>query len=736
MKGHRHHPSLVLLLLAFLAGVQAWGHGADKPVKAVSGVSGIFGDSHGGYGFVSSSEAAASDSLNFGCSPEDIKSYVKAACKPGTGIADPNTLARDFLLPIVTQKMRDKIYESMVLRQEAARASADRLLALRPGTDEAVRNAAGAKADVRPIPVAASPGCISPDSSGMHAAKDLPVAYPGAETGTGDTIITRYPGDTDMILADRGSEMTEGSLLQRYRATINQFNIQTMLQSVAFSDQLDYELTKCTGAASSSPLCADLHDKKERLAGSFPMLFGPGSEARAEKMRAAYKSVVGDGAYKRAIQRDVKKDRNNSLGALDEDFAKALVKGIKPDAKPADVAVDQKVMDAALSVMNDQEAASAQEMSAVCGTPGSSPSLEDLVKRYPNVAKQMLLDMPESSRQAAKAVLCSSPALAQLHNPPRCDGVCGSLANGGEMKVCRAQPDFPYSSDSFFKYRRPDPSGPLMMDLTVYLSPGPGMKKEDVEAAAAEMQANAQSYYNCQAGNTPPATFKFKDKPTATVEQEVSCPPDVKDKPNPPIQFNISMKIAPDKKAQPLVQYNKCYRAEDSITDCDKVRGFVVKDCQKACEGQADCKKACDSSEPAVACKTKCNEKFEIDLDEDATKAAKTDAKRTACSENCDRHVAAAGSPELNREDAGHYTANTGLGTVFHEVGHLLSLDDEYQNPAYSFNLLGEHDSLMNNSSGKSRIYPRHFRRMETPALSCAGIRACDADKGCSGYPK
>jgi len=83
---------------------------------------------------------------------------------------------------------------------------------------------------------------------------------------------------------------------------------------------------------------------------------------------------------------------------------------------------------------------------------------------------------------------------------------------------------------------------------------------------------------------------------------------------------------------------------------------------------------------------------------------------------NC-RQTMTHGSP--NRANAGNYTLNQGNGTVFHEVGHIFGLDDEYLDPTYPYTPQGEHNSIMNSSDNdNSRLFPRHLKQLISP-LSC-----------------
>lgn len=79
-----------------------------------------------------------------------------------------------------------------------------------------------------------------------------------------------------------------------------------------------------------------------------------------------------------------------------------------------------------------------------------------------------------------------------------------------------------------------------------------------------------------------------------------------------------------------------------------------------------------------------------------------------------------AGHPRFNRADSGNLTTSVDASTFIHEVGHILNLDDEYQDATYPFLPQGEEDSMMNGSAATDRFYPRHFNKMLEP-VRCVG---------------
>ncbi|MGK5089620.1 hypothetical protein WDW86_18870 [Bdellovibrionota bacterium FG-2] len=149
------------------------------------------------------------------------------------------------------------------------------------------------------------------------------------------------------------------------------------------------------------------------------------------------------------------------------------------------------------------------------------------------------------------------------------------------------------------------------------------------------------------------------------------------------LKFEISCKeVAVGGAVSEAVRVHRCFRSEigdeNQAKDCGAVRSFAVNDWQKTCpSGDESCLKGMDLA------------------------------------------AGPAGGPALNRADSGNFTLNQRLGTVFHEVGHLLGLNDEYEMTPMPLGLLGPKESFMNNSHDpNSRPMPYHFARIVEP-LSC-----------------
>ena len=73
-------------------------------------------------------------------------------------------------------------------------------------------------------------------------------------------------------------------------------------------------------------------------------------------------------------------------------------------------------------------------------------------------------------------------------------------------------------------------------------------------------------------------------------------------------------------------------------------------------------------------------------------------------------------TPEGDWQNAANYTLDMDPKVLYHEMGHLVGLDDEYDADYYPVNNLGETESIMNSGL---KLFPRHIRRIIQPALRC-----------------
>lgn len=70
------------------------------------------------------------------------------------------------------------------------------------------------------------------------------------------------------------------------------------------------------------------------------------------------------------------------------------------------------------------------------------------------------------------------------------------------------------------------------------------------------------------------------------------------------------------------------------------------------------------------------------------------------------------GASEYDRENAGNLSTKTPLSVLAHEFGHRMGFNDEYEDPTYPIQVLGEESSIMNYTGPHVRLYPRHLKNI------------------------
>jgi hypothetical protein len=295
---------------------------------------------------------------------------------------------------------------------------------------------------------------------------------------------------------------------------------------------------------------------------------------------------------------------------------------------------------------------------------------------YPGVVRQALLDMEPKSRALTKAILCQSPALARIQPKPDCDGLVGGPLPGKTLEIRRNSYQWPYPTKEIYSIKRESspPDAPYEVALKVNMIIDPKMsdkQKEEALKKIAAWQSQTNDYLNCQSG----AVSSYSSSPTDVR----SCPPDPALKRSPGVKFSIVLNPTDDASLTPQVTVHACYNCEiparEQRSDCAEVKKHAKNKCLAGGKKtEAQCSAEIDGREPEA----------------------------------------------FNRADAQNYELKATNTTVFHEVGHLLGLRDEYADPTYPINDLGEHNSIMANSnSDDSRLFPRHLDQILSPAIDC-----------------
>ncbi len=336
----------------------------------------------------------------------------------------------------------------------------------------------------------------------------------------------------------------------------------------------------------------------------------------------------------------------------------------------------RQLQESTRAIRERQIADARRELGEICdtGPRGTTHALFMAARHHPNVLRQALLDMPPSLRAATKYVLCRFNLKVRADPPRECVGASGGPYPARDVQVDRSSPDYPYESDNRYKIRRL-PDGTTEVELTVYVQADAGIPDTEKTQTLDHWRTQARTYYDAQAAQ-------------ARVENPAL----------PAMRFKIATAEIPNmpmggpgvRTLRPRVSLHRCWRAEIGSSVCSEVRGYAVRECRRGCE---------------------------------AVPANYRVAGAPGCEAHCDGAYPVSTPWTANREDSGNLTPNTSDGTIRHEFGHMLGLNDEYQDPTYLFARLGEHDSVMNNNHERTaRFYPRHFEQILAPA-SCEAVR-------------
>jgi hypothetical protein len=279
-----------------------------------------------------------------------------------------------------------------------------------------------------------------------------------------------------------------------------------------------------------------------------------------------------------------------------------------------------------------------------------------------------------------------------------CEGLSGGPIPGSTpLSVNRKSYDWPYAADNVYSIAKPTapPDAPYEVSLTVNMVADPKMdpeKRKELLSKIGDWEKKTEEFFNCQSGASSkyvPSSSWFGFLPWVGN----ACPPDSSMKRSPGLKFSIKLRPTDDNNApEPRVNLHECYNADmvkDEREDCDKIKTHQINRCIERGASQ------------------------------------KPELGKAELTQFCEKKIADTTRDYLNREDSGNYTKSTKMGTVFHEVGHLLGLNDEYSDKTYPMNDLGEHSSLMNHSNENgSRLFPRHLDQILSPAIDCRKTEA------------
>ena len=606
-----------------------------KPYFFTRGVQGVFGDSHGGYGYLAGSEALADSQFHFGCAKSEMEGYLAMA-----PVKEPKAIEE-----LATQRLREELFEFLTLRYAALDAA------------------------YRPVKILSPAGnCVHPKSSGFIARDKLPSALP-----TDEEIFKAAPELKGLLIKYRGAAMQLEPLSWTFALVLDDH----------FAHQ---EKDYCTDSPDEAA-CFDIRAIRARLLTDFEALFHL-PDARYQEFLKKIITYVGasllmdeqSGATEpqkafergRAFYNASFDQTPEAVARVQQGVARAAQNSKDPKVTALLKSVSDDLMSSFSKVIRANRIRLEFEADHLC-----ERDLNYLVKTYPNVVRQSILDLPGDERAAVQYQLCSLPSFQASRPKYSCQGISST---GSGVQVDRRSPSYPYSSSNHYGISALS-TGVTEVALTVNFTFDKDFGSNEQAKVLANWQASANSWYNCQVGSLGSSTLPALDgqKPVT-----LQCPAEPGLVYSPITHFKIALKAVPaGTHVTPLVKVHRCYRSELSdseadATNCTKVRAFAVQSCQNRC--------------------------------------ASSDS---ACRQDCEDGIPPAGDPFNNRQNSGNFVVAQEISVLYHEFGHLMGLDDEYTDLSLPLNLIGETASVMRNShSVWSRIYPRQVSQMLEP-LRC-----------------
>ena len=573
--------------------------------------------SHGGYGYLSTSETDAMSDLNFDCSRSSQRARSRVC---GANMTLPGDQAIDHLDPVIGQlssgEIRKTYLEHLTMQLSA--------LNYRPGAD---------------LPLT----CMS--GTQEHS------RYTQLRNG----VTPAYPG-----LAG-----------ERQRVVAEQLNDESTLSAFVMDDYYRRAWAAQTPACNASSrvtTCVALMNSFLKLRSTHPQLyqqlmmedaptFPPvRRELVTRELRPIVEALIG-GDTLSVSSGDARMLRDSGAVSIQQTLSGGDVRG--PDRLMARILANYRggnqraVLQIALAnIRGSYQSDLVQQLRGVCPDRGNPISTAEMLALDPAAVRQALLNANNSeSRTAIEYDLCHSPAFRIMRNigcSTQCDkqtGHCETVAPR-EMDIVRANEtfsgqvmaDYPFSSSASYGITRTPPlrRGNATIRTTIQVTPPTGATPAEAAAHRARLQACVATWFNDQARSNGNPNLTFQ------------------------IQFIGKDDALPAGSPPPVaITLRTCYHSTCSF------RGTPT---QSMC---------CPGNAPSCAIPGEANHGMQA--------------------------------------DSANLMADTNCAVVRHEVGHMLGLPDEYQADYYPFNSLGEPNSIMNNSSETSRLYPRHFWSMLHP---------------------
>jgi len=688
---------------------------------------------HGGYGYIHTgttdiqSEAAAAGLLDFSCRDRDVRHNVALYCHVDEANLPHENLITDSMKSTVLDRMRRQAIEFYALNYASATSGTSSPFNL--------NTLLTSSADFG--------GCNLSSDSPLRAAILNPTSEAGRALANRQAVIAQGLDSKNMAKAFLSREWLRSALGQREDAASDEESHNTYPASSRGITR--YQFARDIGVGSEdndhsndyncghpSPdqigACASLKSQLHRLETAFPALYPMSLQSTSydtDSMPQAIESsslfdqhvynptssgtvpqqglattirdliVANGGSYTNLI-RGLNSMNTGGFINLEAALNSAITNANASTASPALRDALSRFNQVNQRMLGAHAAAMRNKLRTLCdrrATPNLQAEMLRIGISNPNVVRQMILDMPPDQRPLAMAVMCDINLAQRIRPENQCHGVNGGPIPGPNAVTVgrRHFADFPFSAENYTRISQPSDSEPRTISLNLNVKVGPGMtpgtgagpgSMAALQQMMQQWQSDANGYINCQLGAPgAPATFS---NPNGTSHV---CPAEASMRRTPPVRVQVNIQLFPANSSPPAptINLHQCFRAE---MESNPVAGLNSYNCNDVRQWNINRCLASATTAPAQAA--------------------------------CNTRTPAAGSPDLNRQNAANLTTTTDSGVVRHEILHVLGLNDEYEDEAMVFNQIGESDSIMNHSFQSSRLYPRHVDQLLSP-LRCPG---------------
>ncbi|WP_127715997.1 hypothetical protein [Halobacteriovorax sp. HLS] len=512
-----------LILILLLANLQTLAHNVKHtPVDPISGSGDNRPANHAGYGYLStSSEAQAHEQLNFIC-PKGSEDIINAQkCHPelySSFFQDISKLSSDMNESVFDQSLRNKVFEYLTM-QRAANSS------------------------IRPLQIK-KPSCISE----QRELSNMPTLNNSRSERLEEIKKLERRVKLNRRHDVRRKSRAKLSELVKLDAIKDNQSEKKLVQAIFLYDQYEAMLAKygCPSEEHTTKMtCLEVADLKQKVKNSFPVIFSnsPESQSQIEKLKTASFFLIGShNAPQEMSDKDkIKRGESFYISSITDDFgigwsdqsvdtlfnqAFEAAKYGEYDSEAGKIVPPQgdlkealsSIKSSASSIIDEYNKHTEVEAELLCSN-GKKAALTttELSSRYPQVLRQLLLDLSPVEFSQAKKLMCkkSLNELVQDTQMNSCEGVSGSFSSKDGVRINRFQSSFPFGGNKNYSVRK-DGAGVVVsstINFNFIYDPSAQETKEEQQALfnkkIIEWQEQTNKYFNNLSSNMKP-NVKFE----------------------------------------------------------------------------------------------------------------------------------------------------------------------------------------------------------------------------------